>query len=67
MMYIFPYADIGDTGKIEQKFGTKEMLSIEYQDDSAKKEGYNFRVELESKVFFFNSSTAHECRKWVEV
>ena len=51
----------------EQKISTKEMLSIEFQDDSASKNGYTFRVETKDKCIFYNCRTATECKKWVEV
>jgi len=64
-MYVFPYDEKDNAETFEQKISTKDMLSIDYQDDSATKEGYTFRVETREKVYFYNCRTAHECEKWV--
>ena len=67
VVYVFPYEEKDDGSAYEFKMSTKEMLSIAYQDDSASKEGYTFRVETRDKVIFYNVRTAHECKKWVEI
>jgi hypothetical protein len=66
-LYLFPYEQKDDAATFEQKISTKEMKTIEYQDDSATKEGYTFRVETEDKVFFYACRTATECKKFVEI
>ena len=66
-MYVFPYEDKDNKEMYEQKICTKEMLSIEFQDDSASKDGYTFRVETRNKIFFYNCRSAHECKQWVIV
>lgn len=66
-MYVFPYEDKGDTSNFELKLSTKDMTSIELQDDHCIKEGYTVRVEMKDKVYFFACETALDCKKWHEL
>ena len=66
-MYIFSWDDNADDSVYNLKISTVSMLQIEYLSDEVLHNGYSFRVETKSKVYFFECPSATICGDWVDL